>query len=222
MVLRKLWSLCASVRGFEYFLTARTVFLKAASRSDYRRWRNDRNLEASWDSRTDFMARLVPPNTRVLELGAGRQLLRHLLHPSCTYYALDLVARTPETIVCDLNSRPLPDLRSGHFDVAVLSGVLEYIHDVPSFIGWLTAQARICITSYCCHYPHKHATGDFIRRSLRLRGGWVNSLTEDDLVRLFTNVGFRCTAEETWIEGQTVFMFERGEAQAFKPVQSSP
>ena len=210
MVLRKLWSLCSRVRRFEYSLTLRTFFLKASSRSDYHRWRNDRNLHSSWDSRTELMARLVPPNTRVLELGAGRQILRHLLHPSCTYFALDLVARTPETIVCDLNGRALPDLRWGHFDVAVLSGVLEYIHDVPSFVDWLAAQVRICIASYCCHYPHKSATGDLIRRNLRLQGGWVNSLTEQDLVRLFTNVGFRCTTKENWIEAQTIFVFERG------------
>ena len=210
MAMRKLWSLCASVRHFEYSLTARTLFLKAASRSDYRRWRNARNLEASWDSRTELMARLVPPNTRVLELGAGRQILRHLLHSSCTYFALDLVARTPETIVCDLNKRPLPDLRAGHFDVAMLSGVLEYIHDVPSFVGWLAGQVRICIASYCCHYPHRSATGDFIQRSLRLQGGWVNSLTEEDFVQLFTNAGFRCTAKENWIEAQRIFVFERG------------
>jgi hypothetical protein len=210
MALRKLRSLCANVLRFDYSLTLRTLFLKTSSRSDYDRWSNDQNLQASWDSRTELMARLVPPNTRVLELGAGRQILRHHLHPSCAYFALDLVARTPETIVCDLNSKPLPDLRPGHFDVAVLSGVLEYIHDVSSFVAWLTDQVRICITSYCCHYPHESATGDFIRRNLRLRGGWVNSLTEADLVLLFTNAGFRCTRKESWIEAQTIFVFERG------------
>jgi len=210
MAMRKLWSLYASVRPSEYSLTLRTLFLKASSRSDYARWRNDRNLHSSWDSRSELMAQLVPPNSRVLDLGAGHQILRHHLRPSCTYFALDLVARTPETIVCDLNRRPLPDLRSRYFNVAVLSGVLEYIHDVPSFVRWLTAQVRICIASYCCHHPHKSATGDFIRRILRLRSGWVNSLTEGDLVLLFTNAGFRCTKKESWIEAQTIYVFERG------------
>ena len=48
----------------------------------------------------------------------------------------DMVDRGPGTIICDLNIRPLPDLGSGTYDVAVLLGVLEYLRDVPSFLDW--------------------------------------------------------------------------------------
>ena len=71
-----------------------------------------------WDERVKLMAALVPRGSRVLDVGAGAQTLRRYLK-DCTYSA------------ADLDSDPALDFESGLYpegwwDVAVLSGALEY------------------------------------------------------------------------------------------------
>ena len=117
-------------------------------RSDYERWSNPSNLEAWWESRTQKLAGLIPPGTRVIEFGAGQRRLQGYLDQGCTYVASDLVERGPDTFVCDLNRRPLPDLGALRPDVAVFAGVLEYIRDVPSLVEWLSEHVTYCVASY--------------------------------------------------------------------------
>ena len=105
-------------------------FLKAnrsipTNKSDLTRWENIENLDEEWDARTIMMARLIPPNSSVLEFGAARLVLREYLPTNCSYQPSDIVDRGDNTIVCDLNDE-FPDL-SHHYTHVVFSGVLEYI-----------------------------------------------------------------------------------------------
>ena len=117
----------------------------ALKKTDRRRWADPDSLYASWEPRNKQVAALVPKNSRVIEFGAGKRVLERYLDPSCTYVPSDVVDRGPGTILCDLNQRPLPALGSDVYDVAVLSGVLEYVRDVPSMLDWLTKQVAVCV-----------------------------------------------------------------------------
>lgn len=191
--------LCRRVAARMSHLTAsvRTILRRRINRSDFRRWGTEANLHPAWDSRTLQIARLIPPGSSVLEFGAGRLVLRESLPPGCVYTPSDLVDRGFGTIVCDLNARTLPSL--GHYDVAVFSGVLEYVNDVPRLIRHLSRSVDMIIASYS---PTE--TNPCNRRA----GGWVNDYDSDELRRLFAAEGFACGHTEPWAQ-QTIFVFTR-------------
>jgi hypothetical protein len=185
---------------------------KHLHRADVRRWSNLENFDCQWAERTRLMAQLIPPHSHVIEFGAGRRQLESNLDPSCRYAAADLVTRGPGTIVLDLEARPLPDLSSFNFDVAVFGGVLEYLSDLPGVISWLAQQVPFCIASYECA---SSTPGSFRRLQeiwWRASYGWVSTYTETELTDLFMAGGFRCSGKSI---GKTsdgdiaIFRFER-------------
>jgi hypothetical protein len=184
-------------------LTHRTL-----NQSDYHRWTSLNNYEAWWDARTQKIARLVPPGSRVIEFGAGRRQLEKFLDPSCTYVASDLVERGPETFVCDLNRYPLPDLRALNIDTAVFGGVLEYMHDMESLVSWLAQQVSLCVASYSCT-PDRGMVSRLQEKFDRMYYGYMNSYMEAELVGLFRRAGFQCIARDRWTT-QQIFLFRMG------------
>ena len=92
------------------------------------------------------MATPIRPGSSVLEFGAGRMVLKQSLPEGCRDTPSDIVDRGPRTIVCDLNARTLPDFP--HHDVAVFSGVLEYVHDVPRVVALLARTVDTVVASY--------------------------------------------------------------------------
>ncbi len=182
-----------------------TTFLK---KTDRRRWADPSNIYASWESRNKQVAALVPGNSRVIEFGAGKRVLERYLDPSCTYVPSDIVDRGPGTIVFDLNQRPLPDLGSDAYDVAVLSGVLEYVRDVPFVLDWLTTYVSVCVLTYAPVNAKGRSPRGFFERVGRLRHGWMNHYREQDLRSLFCERGFEPLREEVW-EKQRLFVFSR-------------
>lgn len=184
----------------------KTVLLKSLNRSDYQRWTNPSSLEAWWETRTQKIAALIPRGTRVIEFGAGRRWLESYLDPSCSYLPSDLVDRGPGTIICDLNQRPLPNLRHVQPDVAVFAGVLEYIRNLESVIDWLSGQVSICIASYAYTQLSSNPLQNIRARLSRAYYGYMNSYTEEDLIGLFSRHGFLCTSKDTWTT-QRIFVF---------------
>lgn len=177
---------------------ARNTLMRAVRRSDYTRWTSPGGLEQWWSDRTDALARLVPAASRVIEFGAGKRYLEQLL-PSCTYTPLDLVDRGPGTIVCDLNRRPLPDLRDRRFTVAVFGGVLEYVKDVPSLVTWLgSIGIETAIVSFDPVPTRLSATGRVREHLRRFYFGYMNSLTEGELIKCFERVDLLCAEKQAW------------------------
>jgi hypothetical protein len=174
-------------------LTAR--FLRKTGKSDYRRWREADNLSPLWDARTQKIADMIPAGKSVLEFGAGRMVLAKMLKQPSRYTPSDLVDRGPGTIVCDLNARPLPHLPK--HDVAVFSGVLEYVNDVPSFLEHLAPSVIEVIASYAV--LEKNATG-------RRAGGWVNDYTAAQFLAVFEDAGFKPVESLDW-ENQVIHRF---------------
>lgn len=176
-------------------------------RSDYKRWSNPANLETWWDSRTQKLAGFIPPQSRVLEFGAGRRQLPHYLASGCTYFASDLTSRGPDTILCDLNQRPLPDLRHLEADVAVFAGVLEYVSDLRSLATWLVGQTSLIVASYDCVKAERATPARALELFTRSNFGYQNNHTLAELEGIFSSAGFRCVQTDVW-DSQEILVFE--------------
>ncbi|WP_428939605.1 methyltransferase domain-containing protein [Fontivita pretiosa] len=187
----------------------RNAAMWAVGRADYRRWTSPQGLAVWWDERTELLARLIPAGSRVIEFGAGRRTLERLLIAGCTYIPSDLVDRGPGTIVCDLNHRPLPDLKPCSPQVAVFGGVLEYIRDVAGVARWLSEQdVRQCVASFD-PAPAEGGLMARLRELLRRRYfGYMNNLTAEQFERAFAAAGFEVVARQTWTR-QIIYHFQR-------------
>lgn len=187
----------SSVRAIPRLM--RNTVRSAQGKADYDRWTAPGGLEEWWDERTQLLAAMVPAPSTVIEFGAGRRALERFLAPTCEYIPSDLSDRGPGTLVCDLNLRPLPDLRPLAPDVAVFSGVLEYIKDVDAIVGWLTGSGiRTCVLSFDA-FPASPGLAERVReRRRRTFNGYMNSLTEADLKRIFHDRGMVCVDERRW------------------------
>jgi hypothetical protein len=180
-------------------------------KTDTARWADASSYD-DWEERTRIIASLVPPGTSVIEFGAGGRGLERYLDPSCGYVPSDLVSRGPGTIVLDLNRRPLPDLTTHAFDVAIFAGVLEYIRDLPSFLEWLSRQSPGCIASYGCATSPRHSLARLSETLRRVGSGWTNTFTEAELLGLFGSAGYRLAQTLDWHtpEGdERIFRFRR-------------
>ena len=154
------------------------------------------------------MVKWIPKGSRVIEFGAGNQKLKSMLDATCVYFASDLVDRGNTALVCDLNKRPLPDFSHLSAQVAMFSGVLEYIHNVKDIVQWLSRQVELCVCSYSCFEPPKNDLLHIKSATSRASNGWVNSYTEAQIVGIFGDAGFTLVNAETW-EQQRLFLFEK-------------
>jgi hypothetical protein len=187
--------------------------MKLFRQSDYKRWKNPDSYLAWWHSRTEKIAKWVPDGSRVLEFGAGGRHLESLLGSNCEYIPSDLVDRGPGTVVCDLNQRPLPDLKYLMAHVAVFAGVLEYLNDLPSLVEWLSFQAALCIVSYECLRSKPHSLSRVVEMSNRAYRGYMSNYTKRELITLFERNGFACTKTDSWRD-QEIFVFARSSKDA--------
>ena len=193
-------SLVSKINGVASVLamTLGTSIRKIAGGADRKRWSNPDALAPDWDSRTQRLGALVKPGSAVLEFGAGRLTLVKYLPQGCTYTPSDLVDRGNGTIVFDLNGiDPMPVFSAQ--DVAVFSGVLEYVNDVPKLISELSNRLGVVVASY--------AVTDF-NNGNRRRHGWVNDFSSTDVIRIFETAGFSCNHQEQW-RSQVIYRFEK-------------
>jgi hypothetical protein len=123
----------------------RTATLAGQGETDLARWSDARNLDPQWSGRSWHAARLIAPGSHVLDVGAGAQALKQFLTPEFRYTPSDVVARTPETYVADLNRGEFPP---GRYDVVTALGVLEYVNDLPTLFAAMRRAAPTAIVSY--------------------------------------------------------------------------
>lgn len=133
---------------------------------------------AQWEARVAALARWIAVDGPVTDLGCGRMTLERHLSSTTLYYPVDFVRRDDRTRVLDLNGE-LPALPG---KVAVLSGVLEYLHRVEPLLTAL-GEANQILFSYCVREQ-------FPWRITRVARGWVNHWTQREIVERFENRGF--------------------------------
>ena len=191
----------------------RTLRTRLFRVSDHERWKDLRNHDIDWDKRTRAIADLIPPGSRVIEFGAGRRQLEHWLPAGCSYTPSDIVERGSDTLLCDLNRRPLPTLgRQALPQIAVFSGVIEYVVDLPSVLTWLAPQIDWVIASYNCAPLVDSALKRLRVIAARLSSGWVNAFTEAEIIACFTDAKFTVNSicAVSGAKDEQIFVFSRG------------
>jgi hypothetical protein len=174
-----------------------TLNLKTKKQSDTGRWQDSKELYEDWNERTAILARLVHPGSSVIEFGAGNMSLRKELPENCTYTPSDIVKRTDDTIVCDLNNPISFELFV--YNTAVFSGVLEYVYDVDAVFKALQPHIHYIILSYACSDTCRHN---------RLAQGWLSDYSEGQLLEIFARFKYEVKGKQEWRQ-QTIFNLEK-------------
>lgn len=144
-----------------------------------------------------LMVRDIPAGSRVVDVGAGSQVIRGLLAENCDYVPVDLVSRSPDTVVCDLNRDALPDLTA---DWLVGSGVVEYVFDVDRLLTWMASVAPRIVFSY--------ELADDETRYYRRARSWVNDFTAGQMCALLSRHGLTVVDTAHW-KRQTIYWLVR-------------
>ena len=174
----------------------RTQELKRAERSDVERWEDTEELLENWNERTRLLAGLVPPNAKVIEFGAGNMTLKKYLPENCEYQGSDLVQRSPEMKICDLNDGNKFSL--GPYDTAVFSGVLEYVYDINKVFEQLNGEINRVVLSYACKDSFSEN---------RERFGWLSDYKKEELVKIFHKYHYEIINYRQWRK-QSIFKLE--------------
>jgi hypothetical protein len=181
-------------RGTRLVRAIRTRWIVRYGGTDKRRWRRVANLDHAWSTRHELMATWIRRRDVVIDLGSGPGRFAALLPSGCQYIPVDLVSRGSGSVVRDLNREPLPDLRG---DFVVMSGVLEYIHDLPRFLAGTVRLAPRAAASYAC-------AETFSDLRARRANGWVNQCTEAELRRMLATAGWEVLED---VEGSNQHVF---------------
>jgi hypothetical protein len=180
---------------------AYTEALRALSGSDVQRWGNPACHYPDWGSRGLALSQFVRSGERVFEFGAGLSVVPGTLPAGCGYTGSDMVPLTPGCRIYDLNAPALEPIE-GH-EVALFSGVLEYVHDLPRITRFLAANFTAVICSYAAL---REGTAEEIER--RRFSGWFTDFAEAEFVALFVTAGFALSSCSTWAE-QALFRFDQ-------------
>jgi hypothetical protein len=178
----------------------RTYELSLHAASDISRWREPASYYPDWAARTVALAAFVRAGERVFEFGSGRSALPSALPPECMYTGSDLVPLAPGVIYFDLNAITLPPIVG--YDVALFSGVLEYVHDLRRVIEFTVSNFKVVICSYAV--MRDESPQEIAKRRY---SGWFNDATEHGLVSMFVAAGFTLTGQDLW-GAQALFRFE--------------
>lgn len=168
-------------------IAKRTQELKRGQSSDVERWKKSKELLENWNERSHILANMVPENARVIEFGAGNMALKKYLPKNCKYQGSDLVQRSPEMKVCDLNMGIYFSLTP--YNTAVFSGVLEYVYDIDKVFVQLSEKINTVILSYAC---------SDISSANRLKSGWLSDYTKEDLESIFNRNGYEIMEYTEW------------------------
>lgn len=149
---------------------ARTAALKLAATSDASRWADPANLEDGARERAALAAPHLAGARRLLDLGAGATRLKDHRPAGTTYIPADLVPRTGDSIVIDLNQGDFP---AGLFDAVALLEVLEFLHDPLAVMKRAHDAAGRLVLTY-----RLSEGGD---ADARAAAGWFNAFNRSEL-----------------------------------------
>lgn len=175
-------------------------FIKSfADTEQLTRWGKEKNLYSDWDERTILMSQFIPKNSSVLEFGAARLVLKKHLPKGCSYMPSDIVSRSPDTIVFDLNKDNSSQFEK--YDVIFFSGVLEYVNDVKKLIKGLSLKTSKFVVSYA-------PLENYSNLENRKKNGWVNNYHIKDFINIFEISGFKGVEVANW-RGQRIMVFNK-------------
>lgn len=186
----------------------------ALRKTDFQKWQ-EFEFDEEWVLRLKAIAGLIPPNSNIFEFGTGPIGLRPFLDTSCRLISSDVIARNNVNVVIDLNRRPLPDLSEFKTEIGIFSGVLEYISDLRSLAKWVAQEFHIFIVTYESAPTRKGKLRSSLELFRRFHMGWVNHLTEVELIAIFSDQGFHLIQRLTWsdTDPEPIFVFRKTDAR---------
>lgn len=138
-------------------------------------WTSDSEFDEAWKGRISRMASHIKLPGRIADFGCGLMWLEDFLDPQSHYIPIDYIRRDNRTIVVDLNNGKIPAIEA---DVAFLSGILEYIVDIDTFLEELIEyEFKLIILSYC-------TLESFPNKEQRSRLNWVNHKSIRDIIAI--------------------------------------
>lgn len=166
--------------------------------TDCGRWSRWGSLYDEADLRCGVAARHIQGNSNVLDCGAGLTLLRDYIPESCSYTPLDIVARTRDTIVADLNQGHYPD---ADFDVVVALYLLEFLHEPEKFLKWAMDAGKQLLLAYA---PAQKGSAEKRRRM-----GYFNDLNISELEKMLDKCGWKIRNAENLPPAMVIYNCER-------------
>lgn len=148
------------------------------------RWK-ELELSTEWgthEGRVERIAKLLPKDiASVADYGEGKGGIRKYLDASVTYYPLDYVRRSEETILCDFDKDQLPDIRT---EVTICTATLVFLDKAERLIRHLcTHTEELIVVSYV-------TTDKFSDEDGRRASGYRSDYSEAELVKMFATEGF--------------------------------
>jgi|APSaa5957512622_1039677.scaffolds.fasta_scaffold27203_2 hypothetical protein len=135
-----------------------------------------------------------PTGTSVLDLGAGKALLAHLLGPSYPYYGLDIVGNKSQKLswpivrACDFENISQVELPNAPYDIIVISGLLEYLDNWAEFLQYVTthwlSEGGICIVSFTNRKGYEKAP-------IQEHNKWNNILSLPEIIEGLLSLNLR-------------------------------
>ena len=146
------------------------------------RWLHDESFCPAWEYRSVFAAAMCADSRSVCDIGCGMQSLRSFLPKGVRYLPADLVKRSDDTEVCDLNRKQLPTAHLSRADTVTLLGVIEYLLDPAWVFESLSPRIEKIVVSY--------VPVDLLKVDRRKRG-WVNDFSAGDIVKMLHAADFQ-------------------------------
>jgi hypothetical protein len=167
---------------------ARLAELARTKSPDRQRWGDASRYRLNSAERAKIAAEYIPDGSRLLEIGTGTGVLRTLTAHRCDYTGADLAPLDEKTLVLDLDS---DSMARGSWDIVVLLEVLEYLHHPFDALKKIAPVASQLVISYCCR---TRDSADSVKE--RSSVGWTSSLTEEELRKHATQIGFRLLGQQ--------------------------
>lgn len=132
--------------------------------------------------RVKKIADWIPANAgTVADYGAGRLSLKEFLDPAISYYPIDYIKRSKETIICDFDRDNFPDIKT---DVSVCTATLIFIEHAKELLEHICSHTfRTIILSYVTQEAFSNVAG-------RRASGYVNDFCEKDIQQMLLKYGF--------------------------------
>lgn len=144
----------------------------------------------------------VMPNN-MLDVGCGKMYAKEYFAAKhgITYSGLDYKKRDNDTIVCDLNAKQFVE---NNYDMILLAGVIEYIHDTDWLFDQITNHSdRDIVMSYCT--IEKNSDVD-----AREKCAWVNAMSGSEIIESMAKRNFKLVNNQSWQKNTDLYYFTRG------------
>jgi hypothetical protein len=188
--------------------------LQRRGQSEMERWSIVASHQSAWGDRATALARMAQPGEAVFEFGAGLSVVRDALPLGCGYTGSDLAPIADGVVQYDLNATSLEPIID--HDVALFSGVLEYVHDPEKLLRHLRIYFRAIICSYALLVD-----GSPEERDRRRYSGWFTDIGRDGFLNMFRTAGYTATMQGDW-NGQALFRFDREDAAMSQAPRECP